>query len=154
MTIGLLMRNANVTPSGMPASTKPMNSGTAEHEQNGVTIPNAAAATVPANVPRPARAARTRSGGKNPRMSVTMVMMPSSRRRTLGTSSRKNATASPRCEPRCRPRIENVNQSESGASASQPTSQAAADTPTASRNGMRRRTADADRAVTGGPRLG
>ena len=35
-----------------------MNRGTAEHEQNGVTIPNEAAATVPVMSPRPASAAR------------------------------------------------------------------------------------------------
>ncbi len=47
MTIGEAMRNAKVTPSGTPASTKPMNSGTAEQEQNGVTTPKPAAAIVP-----------------------------------------------------------------------------------------------------------
>jgi hypothetical protein len=41
-----------------------MKSGTAEHEQNGVTTPNAAAPTVAGSVPRPASAARIRSGGK------------------------------------------------------------------------------------------
>ena len=41
------MRNENVTPSGIPDSTNPMNSGTAEHEQNGVTIPSMAASTLP-----------------------------------------------------------------------------------------------------------
>ena len=47
------MRKAKVTPSGTPASTKPMKSGTAEHEQNGVTIPRPAAPTVPTSSPRP-----------------------------------------------------------------------------------------------------
>ncbi len=51
MTIGLLMRKANVTPSGTPASTKPMKSGTAEHEQNGVTIPQAGGADRPHELP-------------------------------------------------------------------------------------------------------
>ena len=78
------MRKANVTPSGIPASTKPMKSGTAEQEQNGVTMPNDAAATVPVRRPRPARAARTRSGGKKPRISVTTVMMPRSSSSDLG----------------------------------------------------------------------
>ena len=32
-TIGDEIKNENVTPSGMPASIKPMNTGTAEHEQ-------------------------------------------------------------------------------------------------------------------------
>ena len=40
-----------------------MNSGTAEQEQKGVTTPKAAALTVPMTTPRPARAARTFSGG-------------------------------------------------------------------------------------------
>ncbi len=86
MTIGLLIRKAKVTPSGTPASTKPMNSGTAEQEQNGVTIPRPAAATVPTTSPRPARAPRTFSGGKKPRTSVTTVTIPSNSSRTLGTS--------------------------------------------------------------------
>ncbi len=104
MTIGLLIRNANVTPIGMPASTKPMNSGTAEQEQNGVTIPKPAAPTVAGRVPWPARAARIRSGGKYDRRNVTTVTMPSSRSSTFGTSYRKKATASPRCVPASRPR--------------------------------------------------
>ena len=54
--MGEATRNANVTPSGTPASRKPMNSGTAEHEQNGVTIPKPAAATVPTTAFRPASA--------------------------------------------------------------------------------------------------
>ena len=47
LTIGEATRNANVTPSGTPASTKPMNSGTAEQEQNGVMMPKPAAAVAP-----------------------------------------------------------------------------------------------------------
>ena len=87
MTIGLLIRKANVTPSGMPASTKPMNSGTAEHEQNGVTTPKPAAPTVAGE-----RAATGERGphplGREvrPRGSVTAVTMPSSRSSTFGTS--------------------------------------------------------------------
>ena len=57
------MRKASVTPVGMPACRKPMKSGTAEQEQNGVTTPNAAADTVPTTTPRPVSAARTRSAG-------------------------------------------------------------------------------------------
>ena len=45
--MGAAMRNEKVTPSGMPASTKPMNSGTAEQLQNGVTMPRPAAITLP-----------------------------------------------------------------------------------------------------------
>ena len=50
--------------SGTPACTKPMNSGTAEHEQNGVTIPSEAAITLAAPSVRPASSARVRSGVK------------------------------------------------------------------------------------------
>ena len=64
LTMGEAMRKVKVTPSGMPASTKPMKSGTAEQLQNGVMTPNPAAPSVPATVPRPASADRTRSGGK------------------------------------------------------------------------------------------
>ena len=35
-----------MTPSGTPALTKPMNNGTAEQEQNGVTMPSDAASTL------------------------------------------------------------------------------------------------------------
>ena len=64
LTIGAEIRNEKVTPSGTPACTKPMNSGTAEHEQNGVTIPSAAAITLAAPSVRPASSARVRSGVK------------------------------------------------------------------------------------------
>ncbi len=40
---GEAIRNENVTPSGMPPFTNPMNRGMDEHEQNGVTAPNTAA---------------------------------------------------------------------------------------------------------------
>ena len=46
-TSGLAIRKLSVTPSGTPAATNPMNAGTAEHEQNGVTTPRPAAATLP-----------------------------------------------------------------------------------------------------------
>lgn len=41
--IGAATRKVSVMPSGTPADRKPMNSGTAEHEQNGVTAPSRAA---------------------------------------------------------------------------------------------------------------
>ena len=124
-----------------------MKSGTAEQEQNGVTIPNEAAPTVPVISPRPANAARTLSGGKKPRISVTTVMMPTSSSSTLGTSSRKKATASPNWDPRSRPRTLKVSQSESGASANQATSQATTDTPTVSWSGGWNRRARPRRSV-------
>lgn len=40
LIMGDAIRKAMVAPSGMPASRKPMNSGTEEHEQNGVTAPS------------------------------------------------------------------------------------------------------------------
>jgi hypothetical protein len=86
LTMGELTRNANVTPSGTPASTNPMNSGTAEHEQNGVTTPKPAAATVPGRTPRPARARRTRAGETNERRNDTRATTPVSRSSTLGRS--------------------------------------------------------------------
>ena len=64
LTIGAEIRNEKVTPSGTPACTKPMNSGTAEHEQNGVTTPRLAAMTLAAPSARPASMARVRSGVK------------------------------------------------------------------------------------------
>ena len=51
-----------MTPSGTPAETKPMNSGTAEHEQNGVRTPRPAAMTLPAPSRRPESRARVFSG--------------------------------------------------------------------------------------------
>ena len=58
MTIGAAIRNDSVTPSGTPAWTKPMNSGTAEQEQNGVTMPRLAASTLANPSVRPASSAR------------------------------------------------------------------------------------------------
>jgi len=39
LTSGEVMRKANVTPSGMPPFTNPMNKGMDEQEQNGVIAP-------------------------------------------------------------------------------------------------------------------
>ena len=63
--MGAAMRNEKVTPSGTPADRKPMNSGTAEQEQNGVTMPRPAARALPAPKRLPASSARVRSGEKN-----------------------------------------------------------------------------------------
>ena len=51
---GDAIRNENVIPSGTPLSTKPMKSGTAEQEQNGVGMPRRAASTLPTPSVRPA----------------------------------------------------------------------------------------------------
>lgn len=39
-TRGEVIKNAKVTPKGIPPLTKPINKGTDEQEQNGVTTPN------------------------------------------------------------------------------------------------------------------
>jgi hypothetical protein len=39
LTNGDVIKNAKVTPSGMPPFTNPMNNGTDEQEQKGVTTP-------------------------------------------------------------------------------------------------------------------
>ena len=43
-TIGEEIRKEKVTPRGRPALVKPINRGMDEQEQNGVTVPNSAAA--------------------------------------------------------------------------------------------------------------
>src|SRR3569833_2655189 len=63
LTIGAEIRNEKVTPSGTPACTKPINNGTAEQEQNGVTMPRDAAITLATPSGRPAGGARGRAGG-------------------------------------------------------------------------------------------
>ena len=93
MTIGAEIRNENVTPSGTPAVTNPMNSGTAEHEQNGVTMPSSAASTLPADSLRPARIRRVRSGVKNERTMPTPNTTSISSISTFGDSKTKNSTA-------------------------------------------------------------
>ncbi|GAL61258.1 hypothetical protein JCM19300_4204 [Algibacter lectus] len=39
LTKGEVIKNAKVTPKGIPPRTKPINKGTDEQEQNGVTTP-------------------------------------------------------------------------------------------------------------------
>ena len=55
------MRKENVIPKGTPACKKPINKGTAEQEQKGVRIPNAAAMTFPTPRRFPDNMARVRS---------------------------------------------------------------------------------------------
>ena len=62
--MGAEIRNEKVTPSGTPACTKPMNSGTAEQEQKGVTMPRLAARTLAMPSVLPASRARVRAGVK------------------------------------------------------------------------------------------
>ena len=113
LTIGAAIRNENVTPSGMPASTKPMKSGTAEQEQNGVTIPRSAARTLPTTVEpfRSASQARVFSGEKNERMNVIAKMITTSRMKILTVSKMKKFSAEAAGDVGERPRRLYVNQS-------------------------------------------
>ena len=63
-----------------------MKSGTAEHEQNGVTTPSSAASTLPAVSRLPARTRRVRSAVKNERTIPTPNTTRVSSIRTFGTS--------------------------------------------------------------------
>src|SRR5208283_2451987 len=99
LTIGAETRNEKVTPSGTPAVRKPMNKGTAEHEQNGVTTPRNAAKTCPADSRLPARIFRVLSGVKYDLMIPTPNTIRVSSSITLGTSKIKNSTVEPRCVP-------------------------------------------------------
>ncbi len=86
LTIGAEIRKENVTPSGTPAARKPMNSGTAEHEQKGVTIPRVAASTLPMPSRLPESSARVRSGEKKVWMTPMTKTMPVRSSSTLGVS--------------------------------------------------------------------
>ena len=83
---GAAIRKEKVTPSGMPDSTKPMKSGTAEQEQKGVTMPSVAANTLPTPWRLPPNSARVRSGLKKVRTMLIRKIMPASKSRILGTS--------------------------------------------------------------------
>ncbi len=80
-----------------------MNSGTAEHEQNGVTIPSSAASTLPTDSRLPARMRRVRSGVKNDRTMPTPNTTSTSSISTFGDSKTKNSTADARRDPASRP---------------------------------------------------
>ena len=75
-----------MTPSGTPVVTKPMNSGTAEQEQKGVTTPSRAASTLPTASRLPASIARVRSGVKNERTMPTPKTTSTRSIRTFGAS--------------------------------------------------------------------
>ncbi len=79
LTSGLAIRKLMVTPIGTPADTKPMNAGTALHEQNGVITPSPAAITFPTPSRRPPSRARVRSIDMKERRTVTTKMIPTSR---------------------------------------------------------------------------
>ena len=84
--MGAAIRNEKVTPSGTPALRKPMNSGTAEQEQKGVTMPSMAAMTLATPSRRPASSARVRSGEKKLRTTPIANTTRVSSISTLGVS--------------------------------------------------------------------
>ena len=94
LTIGVAIKKEKVTPNGIPLSTKPMKSGTAEQEQKGVTTPNPAANTLPIPSRLPPSKARVCSGLKNERTRVTIKIIPVNSSKILGTSYRKKLTDS------------------------------------------------------------
>jgi hypothetical protein len=98
------MRKENVTPSGMPAARNPMNSGTVEHEQKGVTTPSPAPRTLPTDSAFPARMARVRSGVKSDRTTPTPKTTSVRSSSTFGASKAKNSTAAPSSVSRPSPR--------------------------------------------------
>ena len=101
LMVGAAMRKENVTPRGMPLSTKPMNRGTAEQEQKGVTMPSMEARMFPIPCLFPPSRARVRSGLKKVRIMEMRKIMPESNNRILGTSYKKKAIDSPRWDPVC-----------------------------------------------------
>ena len=94
--MGAAIRNENVTPRGTPAVTNPINSGTAEQEQKGVTIPKRAASTLPANSLFPERKALVFSGVKKLRMMPTPKTTRNRSIMTFGVSYRKNSIEAPK----------------------------------------------------------
>jgi len=110
--MGAAIRKEKVTPNGMPDSTKPRNSGIAEHEQNGVTMPSRDAITFPVKRDLPSSAFRVLSAVKKLRMIPTTKIINTSKRRTLGTSKMKNRKASVRWLPRGNLKILSINQFE------------------------------------------
>ncbi len=88
--MGAATRKERVTPSGTPAVTKPMKSGTAEQEQKGVGTPRIAASTLPTDSRLPASMRRVRSGVKKLRRIPTPKTTRSRSMRTLGDSKMKN----------------------------------------------------------------
>ena len=92
-TMGAEMRKEKVTPKGTPVVTNPINRGTAEQEQKGVTIPSKAARTLPTDSLRPAKTRRVLSGVKKERTIPTKKTTRVSNISTFGTSYTKKAMA-------------------------------------------------------------
>jgi hypothetical protein len=85
-TIGEDIRKENVTPSGTPASTKPINIGTAEQLQKGVRIPSNAAIMLPINVRLCPSTSFDFSGGKKLLTTAMMKIMKTSKNKILTES--------------------------------------------------------------------
>ena len=92
-----------------------MKSGTAEHEQKGVTTPRSAARTLPVISRRPASISLVRSGVKKERTMPTPNTTSVSNIRTFGVSKRKNRAAAPSGLWSERPRREAVSHSATAA---------------------------------------
>jgi len=86
LTIGAEIRKEKVTPNGTPDSTKPINNGTAEQEQKGVTVPSKAASTLPTYSRLWDRMRRVRSGENQERITATQKMMIVNSRKILRVS--------------------------------------------------------------------
>jgi len=91
--MGADIKKEKVTPRGTPVVTKPIKSGTAEQEQNGVTMPRSAARTFPNDSFLPARIMRVFSGVKKDRITPTPKTTRISSISTFGVSNKKNSTA-------------------------------------------------------------
>ena len=92
----------------------PRNRGIAEQEQNGVTIPNADAITLPVKVFLPSSALRVRSGVKYVLIIPTKKIMSVRSIMTFGNSKTKKRSASVRCSPFVIPKTDPINQSVTG----------------------------------------
>jgi hypothetical protein len=82
-TVGEEIRKEKVTPNGSPDSIKPMNIGTAEQEQKGVTMPNKAARKFPTYSLRWPSNLRDRSGGKKLRIIATTKIITMRSKKTF-----------------------------------------------------------------------
>ena len=98
-TSGEVIRKANVTPSGIPPFTKPINKGIDEQLQNGVTAPNRDAKTYcnPKSL-RVIRKLRSLSIGKYAFIIPIMILIRKSRINILIVSYKKKFKAAPKCD--------------------------------------------------------
>ena len=92
------MRKLSVVPIGTPDERKPTKTGTALHEQNGVTTPADAAIKLPTPGRLPPKKARVLSIVMYERRIVTTKVIPTSSRIILVESKKKNLVDSPTFE--------------------------------------------------------